>query len=85
MYWADCSFDPGPAWEQFRPMFDAQNEAWQSRDRDAQSRALEAIGASGLTVVPCQDEKLITEFVLLIDGQDAAFRYPMGLPDQPGA
>lgn len=35
MFWSDCRFEPGPAWEGLAPLFAASRDAWRRGDEDA--------------------------------------------------
>jgi hypothetical protein len=75
MYWSECRFQPGPAWEDFRPLNDRAGEAWRRGDREAARAADDAIMASGLVLVPCDGGSFITPTMVRINGDRARFRY----------
>ncbi|WP_231500226.1 hypothetical protein [Saccharothrix sp. NRRL B-16314] len=74
MFWSDCRFQPGPAWEDVRPLIARSAEAWRRRDLEAARAADEAIMTAGLVLLPSDGGPPITEFLLRIDGDTARFR-----------
>jgi hypothetical protein len=75
MFWSDCHFRPGPAWEDLRPLIARSEEAWRRRDLEAARAADEAIMTAGLVLLPHDDGAPITGFLLRVDGESARFRY----------
>ncbi|MEU9402915.1 hypothetical protein [Streptomyces sp. NPDC048242] len=74
MFWTDCRFRPGPAWEVVRPLFEASEDAWECDDEDAALAAEEAIYGAGLVLVPGDGEDPMTDFLLRVSGETARFR-----------
>lgn len=74
MFWTDCCFEPAPAWENIRPLFEASRTAWQSGDQGAALAADEAIARAGLVLVPCDGGAPITDFLIRVSGPTARFR-----------
>ncbi|GAA0611919.1 hypothetical protein [Streptomyces crystallinus] len=75
MFWYDCRFEPGPAWEGLAPLFAASRDAWRRGDEDGALAADEAIYAQHLVLVPDSGEAPITEFLIRIEGEVARFRH----------
>ncbi|MEW2131602.1 hypothetical protein [Streptomyces sp. NPDC005435] len=74
MFWTDCLFRPGPAWETVRPLFEASEEAWERDDEDAALAAEEAVYEAGLVLVPGDGGVPLTDFLLRVSGATARFR-----------
>jgi hypothetical protein len=49
--WYYCAFEPTPAFEAVRPLFDAANQALKTREFDAAAELLEEIAARGVCLV----------------------------------
>ncbi|WP_329788687.1 hypothetical protein V1227_29860 [Lentzea sp. DG1S-22] len=75
MFWSDCRFRPGPAWEDFRPLNDRSREAWRRGDREEARTADDAIMTSGLVLVPLKGGAPITPVMVRVDGDTARFRF----------
>ncbi|MER7312071.1 MULTISPECIES: hypothetical protein [Streptomyces] len=75
MFWSDCHFEPAPAWDDLRPLFDASRDAWVRGDEEAALAADEAIHAEGLILVPDEGGDPITDFLIRINGETARFRH----------
>ncbi|MFH8886215.1 hypothetical protein [Streptomyces californicus] len=75
MFWSDCHFAPGPAWEAVRPLFATARNAWSRCDEAAAVAADEAIDAEGLALVPADGGEPITDFLIRIAGEAARFRH----------
>jgi hypothetical protein len=80
MFWYGFSFDPEPAFEDIRPLFDEElrllNEEWGINDLSQEhNAAYEKIDAFGFTLVDSEGWT-ITEFMLHVDSDNNAwFRY----------
>ncbi|WP_327713770.1 hypothetical protein OG912_38440 (plasmid) [Streptomyces sp. NBC_00464] len=75
MFWSDCRFRPGPAWEELAPLFASSRDAWRRGDEDAALAADETIYAQDLALVPEGSGAPITEFLIRIEGEVARFRH----------
>jgi len=75
MFWSECHFQPGPAWEDFRPFNDRAGEAWRRGDRVAARAADDAIMSSGLVLMPLEGGTPITPVMVRIYGDRARFRF----------
>ncbi|MBD2828088.1 hypothetical protein [Streptomyces californicus] len=75
MFWSDCHFAPGPAWEAVRPLFAAARDAWSRGEEEAAVAADEAIHAEELALVPADGGEPITDFLIRIAGETARFRH----------
>ncbi len=76
MFWHQGSFEPGPAWPEFAPLFDALNDATDRGDDEALHDADEAIDAAGFVLVPPGDGPAVTEFLVSIEDDAASVRFP---------
>ncbi|WP_018547406.1 hypothetical protein [Streptomyces sp. LaPpAH-108] len=74
MFWTDCLFRPGPAWETARPLFEAAEDAWERADEDAALAADELIHEAGFVLVPGDGGVPVTDFLLRVSGRTARFR-----------
>ncbi|EHY89778.1 hypothetical protein ACWGRK_02230 [Saccharomonospora azurea] len=75
MFWHACRFEPGPAWPEFAPLFDALNSATDRGDDDALHDADQAINAAGLVLDPGTGEPPVTDFLVSIEGEAAGVRF----------
>ncbi|MGW8701449.1 hypothetical protein ACWGOK_31770 [Streptomyces eurythermus] len=75
MFWSDCRFEPGPAWEGLAPLFAASRDAWRRGDEDAALAVDETIYAQDLVLVPDSGGAPITEFLIRIEGEVARLRH----------
>ena len=49
--WYFCEFEPAPAFETIRPLFDAANEALRAREFDKAAELLEKVASSGVCLI----------------------------------
>jgi hypothetical protein len=75
MPWWVGGFDPAPAFESLRSVFDKERELLEAdEDMDAWGQAWEEL-SQGLVLKPLDGRPPITEFLLHIDERTATWRY----------
>jgi hypothetical protein len=73
--WTFCVFEPTPAFEQYRALFEEELQLLNRDDIEHWQQAYHKITSLGFTLEPVGTEDAITEFILHIDGGAAWFRY----------
>lgn len=75
--WFRCTFTGTSAWEAIRPILEAWTHSVEGAEPDhpAVERALEAVDALQLTLVPPDGSDPIDDFLIHIRGSQASFRY----------
>ena len=73
--WWSGIFEPTPAFEEVRPLFDREREQLEADAIEEWGQVWDAIAAPGLRLEPTDGRGPITEFLVHIDGQNAWWRY----------
>lgn len=75
--WFGCDFEPTPAIEPFRHLFEQEWEASERQDWDAVDKALIEMYQQGIVLVYMEDGEITTGYLLHlnIDGKKGWFRY----------
>jgi len=73
--WHHGTFDPAPAFEEVRPLFDRERELLDAERFDEWEAAWEAVVALGLRLELTATGATIDEFLLHIEGNRAWWRY----------
>jgi hypothetical protein len=78
--WLMCRFEPTPAFEEIRPLFEQElklsnSEDWQEEDSQAWEDIYQRIMDLGIRLDDVNGSETIGEFLLHVEGDHAWFRY----------
>ncbi|MFF1380702.1 hypothetical protein [Streptomyces sp. NPDC058308] len=75
--WFRCHFTGAPAWEAVRPVLEEWTHSMEEAETDHSrvGRALAAVDALQLSLVPAHGDEPIDDFLIHVRGTSASFRY----------
>ncbi|HVE55475.1 MAG TPA: hypothetical protein VNB22_01515 [Pyrinomonadaceae bacterium] len=73
--WINCKFEPTEAFQAIKPLFDEKIEFLESGDFENLEAADKQLENLAIKLVNLEDGKIVNEFLLHIQGDEAWFRY----------
>ena len=73
--WTNCKFEPTEAFQAVKSLFDEEIELLEKDDIENWEIAYDRINDLSLELINLEDENIIGEFLIHIEGDEAWFRY----------
>ena len=75
MFWTNCKFESTEAFQKFKPLFDEELRLLEDEDWDKWEEVYNRITSLKLELINLENGKIIDEFLLHIQDDEARLRY----------